>query len=186
MAQFCPVRKVEGMEIIDIISSCGFEHTGTCAASELAVREEVRAMCAADKCHAYGHNWSCPPACGDLAFWQETISQKSTCYLVQTVGELEDEYDFEGIMDAEAVHKKRLYQLLAALRDEHPEAIILAAGTCSLCKPCAYPDEPCRHPEKMMVSMEAAGLVVSDTCKAAGMSYYYGKSSTSFTSCVLV
>lgn len=24
---------------------------------------EVRQMCSTDKCHMYGRNWSCPPAC---------------------------------------------------------------------------------------------------------------------------
>ena len=32
----------------------------------LKSREDVRAMCASDRCSAYGKNWTCPPACGTL------------------------------------------------------------------------------------------------------------------------
>ena len=34
---------------------------------------EVRQMCSTDKCHMYGRNWSCPPACGTLEECGEDI-----------------------------------------------------------------------------------------------------------------
>mgnify|MGYP003295702385 CR=1 FL=1 len=45
--------------------------TGFSAAYSLDIftlipREDVRAVCAADKCGAYGKNWTCPPYCGTL------------------------------------------------------------------------------------------------------------------------
>lgn len=174
------------MDICEIIESAGFDNTGTCDAASLKVRADVRSMCAVDKCHSFGHNWSCPPACGDLEHWQSVIDSKTTCYLVQSVGELEDDFDFETIMEVEGEHKKRMYKLQATLRKELPEAVLLSAGTCSLCKPCAYPDEPCRHPDQFMVSMEAAGLFVSEVCTTAGIAYNHGKCTTCFTSCILV
>ncbi|MCR4772414.1 MAG: DUF2284 domain-containing protein, partial [Oscillospiraceae bacterium] len=32
----------------------------------IKLRDEVREMCAVNKCHAYNTNWSCPPACGTV------------------------------------------------------------------------------------------------------------------------
>ena len=40
----------------------GFTHAGLVDVSTLEAREEVRDMCAVDKCHGYDKNWSCPPA----------------------------------------------------------------------------------------------------------------------------
>ena len=52
---------------------------------------EVRQMCSTDKCHMYGRNWSCPPACGTLEECGEDISGYTRGIIVQTKGELEDE-----------------------------------------------------------------------------------------------
>ena len=39
--------------VMELIEQQECECVGTCAAADLAVREEVREMCAADKCHLY-------------------------------------------------------------------------------------------------------------------------------------
>ena len=98
----------------------------------------------------------------------------------------DDDFDIEAMMDAEALQKERVGELHALLMKEVPEARVLAAGTCTLCKKCSFPDEPCRFPDQAMVSMEAAGLVVSDTCTAAGIPYNHGKLTLAYSSCVLV
>ena len=44
----------------------GFTNAGQLNLKALVFMPEVRQMCSADKCHAYGRNWRCPPACGSL------------------------------------------------------------------------------------------------------------------------
>ena len=61
----------------------------------------------------------------------------------------------------------------------------LSAGTCTLCKECTYPDAPCRFPDKRLVSMEAAGLVVSEVCTQAGIDYNHGPQTIAYSGCVL-
>ena len=39
----------------------GFSEAAPVVPADLKPNAEVRAMCAADKCHAYGKNWTCPP-----------------------------------------------------------------------------------------------------------------------------
>ena len=53
------------------------------------------------------------------------------------------------------------------------------------CKPCAYP-EPCRFPGRRLVSMEAAGLLVTDACNAAGVPYNHGRLTIAYTGCALL
>ena len=105
---------------------------------------------------------------------------------MQTVGEVEDSLDFEGMMEAEAAHKEHFAALHEKLLETWPGLLALGAGTCTRCKACTYPDAPCRFPDRRVSSMEACGLVVMDTCKANGLGYYYGPQSIAYTSCFLL
>lgn len=174
--------------------SFGFEEIGSAASGALHVHAEVRDMCAVNRCHAYGKNWACPPACGSLDDFARDIVLRTTAVIVQTVAALEDEFDIEGMREAGALHKKRFAAYAqavraavqdAALPGSKPEPLFLSAGSCNVCPECTYPEASCRFPEQSLVSMEAAGLVVSEVCTAAGIPYYHGKGSISYTSCVL-
>ena len=152
----------------------------------LEPKAEVRAMCAADRCHAYGKNWTCPPACGDLETCTKRIREKSLGLLVQSVGQLEDSFDIEGMMDLEEAHNRRLHRLADKLHEVQKTALCLGAGGCRICGKgnCAYP-APCRFPERAYASMEGYGLLVSDACTAAGIPYYHGPNTLAYTACVL-
>ena len=164
----------------------GFTNVARLDAATIELKDEVRAMCAANKCAAYGHNWSCPPACGELDELREHIARYREGILVQTVGELEDQFDGEGMMETEAEHKEHFLKLHDVLVKEYPDLLALSAGTCRRCKTCTYPDAPCRFPEKRFSSMEAYGMLVLDTCKKNDMEYYYGANAIAYTSCFLL
>lgn len=170
------------------IEEAGFDCFGEVDAAALEVRDEVRDMCASGVCHQYGRNWACPPACGDLDVFRLIIGSCSRGIVFQTVGVLEDEFDGEAMMDAEALHKRRteaLSDALAAAGLGAERCLVLSAGTCTRCKPCAYP-EPCRFPGRRLVSMEAAGLLVTDACNAAGVPYNHGRLTIAYTGCALL
>lgn len=174
--------------VAELAAAQEFESCGSVGADKLVVNPEVRIMCASDRCNAYGHNWMCPPHCGELDEFQHLIESKNSCYIVQTVAELEDEFDFEGMVDAERLHKKRFNALARAIKAdvELKDALLLAAGTCTLCPKCNCPDEPCRNPDHAMVSMEAAGLLVSEVCTSAQVPYNHGKGTIAYTSCIVI
>ena len=167
-------------------AAAGFTHSASLDVATLELKDEVRAMCSANTCRAYGKNWSCPPACGELDELRQKFARYSRGILVQTVGEVEDSLDFEGMMEAEAAHKEHFAALHEKLLETWPGLLALGAGTCTRCKACTYPDAPCRFPDRRVSSMEACGLVVMDTCKANGLGYYYGPRSIAYTSCFLL
>lgn len=68
--------------------------------------------------------------------------------IVQTVGEIEDSLDFEGMQEAEALHKKHFYEMAEKLRKICPQVLPLGCGCCTVCKTCAGPEGNCRFPEK--------------------------------------
>ena len=168
-----------------IAQECEFEFMGVAPASELQTLPAVRDMCGSGTCQIYGHSWACPPACGTIEEFQERIDTFDNCLVVQTVGELEDEFDFETIMETEHEHKRRFTEFAKRVNELPAETMLLAAGTCTICKTCTYPDAPCRFPDKRMSSMEAAGLVVADVCTKAGIPYNHGKNTIAFSSCVM-
>ena len=165
---------------------CGFTHSAPLAVSTLDFMQEVRDMCNARQCNKYNTSWSCPPACGSLQEMRELAAGCSYGILVQTVGEIEDSYDWEGIKDTEKRHKENFGRLLYSLERGLISVIAMGAGACKLCQSCTYPDAPCRFPDRMTVSMEACGLLVSKVCTDNGLAYNYGPGRIAFTSCFLL
>ena len=166
--------------------TCGFTNVARLDPATIELRGEVRAMCASGKCRMYGRSWSCPPACGTLEKLRARISGYREGILVQTVGQLEDSMDGEGMMEAEAQHKAHFSDMHDLLLQDYPDLLAIGAGTCTRCKTCSYPDAPCRFPDRMTSSMEALGMLVLDVCKANGLTYYYGPNTIAYTSCFLL
>ena len=163
----------------------GFAHVARLDAATIQLQDAVRDMCSADKCGQYGKNWSCPPGCGDLDECRRRIAEYSEGILVQTVGELDDPFDFEGMMEAEARHKDNFMRMHDELRAHFSDILALGAGCCTRCKECTYPDAPCRLPDVRISSMEAYGMMVMQVCKDNGLGYYYGSDKVSYTGCFL-
>ena len=172
--------------IFGLIDECGFECHASCEASLLQVKPEVRDMCAANRCHSYDANWCCPPACGTIEHYAEMIAKHARCYLAQTVGQMEDSFDFETMVETGKLQDERCRDLWPKVKERFPEARFLASGACTVCEKCTYPDAPCANPGLRMVSMEAAGLVVNEVCEAAGLPYNHGANTVAYTACVLL
>lgn len=172
-------------EILAIVENLGFSHYGILNTDDLKFLPEVRDMCASGRCNMYGHRWTCPPACGTLEEITEKAKEFSYGIVLQMTGQMEDDFDVETIMDTEQSLKKQFAKMTDLLMEKEIEHLPMSAGTCTICKECTYPDAPCRFPGKATPSMEAYGLVVSDCCLAAGLQYYYGPQTMTFSACIL-
>ena len=158
-------------------------------ASELDVttlnpRQDVRDMCRADRCRAYGKNWTCPPFCGSLEQCREKIAKYDRGILLQTVGKTQKRIDTRAYKRAEQLHLEQFHRFAEEVRKEMPEALCLGSGGCRICPECAWPD-PCRFPERACSSMESYGLLVSRVCSENGLAYHHGDFTVTYTSCVL-
>ncbi len=171
--------------LIDSALDNGFDHAGPLDASTLTVMAEVREMCAVNRCGKYGASWSCPPGCGTLEELESRMGQYRTGLLVQTVGMMEDDFDYETIVATEQRHRENLERFTSVVLVAFPNAFPMAAGSCNLCEKCTYPDAPCRFPDQVFPSMEACGLMVNQVCRDNGMKYNHGKHTICFTSCYL-
>ncbi|MBR2047882.1 MAG: DUF2284 domain-containing protein [Oscillospiraceae bacterium] len=170
----------------EFAKEAGFSAWAPLDVSTIQLKQEVRDMCAVNTCGMYGKRWSCPPGCGTLEECGEQLKGKTAGILVQTIGDIEDSFDFEAMMEIEQAHKEHFYAMQAAFADAGISVIALGAGCCTVCAKCTYPDEPCRFPAKRLSSMEAYGMVVNEVCKANGLAYNYGPEKMAYTSCFLL
>jgi predicted metal-binding protein len=164
----------------------GFSQAGELNVEALVFMPEVREMCSVDRCHQYGKNWRCPPACGSVEEAAERAARYRYGVLVQTIGKMEDDFDYEAIQTTGAKHKRDFAALVKKLRARYDDILPMGAGTCELCETCSYPDEPCRHPDESISSMEAYGLWVSEVCRLSGVPYNNGTRTITYTSCYLL
>ena len=171
-------------QLLQMAKETGFDEAGPLDPTLLKAREDVRGMCAQDKCHAYNANWTCPPECGTIEECQERMNSYSHGLILQTVAQLQKSIDTKGYARATEQHIEHLYTFATKLREYYPDALVLGAGPCQICKTCAYP-EPCRFPQKACSSMEAYGLFVTQVCRDNHMKYYYGPKTLAYTGCVL-
>jgi predicted metal-binding protein len=176
---------MDGGFVTSIARESGFSHIGGLQPLTLQPRKEAREMCAVNKCGAYGANWSCPPACGTLDECAARIKAYTRGLILQTTGRLEDSFDYEGIERLERNHADCVAAFARKIRPLMPGALLLGAGACRRCSPCAYPAGPCNFPDETFSSMEAFGLMVSDVCRENNIPYYYGPGTLTFVACVL-
>jgi predicted metal-binding protein len=164
----------------------GFSHAALLDCATLEPKTAVRDMCAANTCHLYNASWMCPPGCGSLEANIAAIAPYKMGILVQTTGNLEDDFDYETMMETGELQKSNFVRFRDILKESFPGMLALSSGGCSLCEKCTYPDNPCRFPQKALSSMEAYGLLVSDVCLKNGLAYYYGPKTLTYTGCYLL
>ena len=156
-------------------------------ASAVETDASFRDMCAANVCGNYGRNWMCPPDAGDIHDLMAALKTYSYALVYQTVSELEDSYDFEGMMDAGVAHNRLMVELRRGIEGLNLSRVLhLGAGGCRMCEVCAKrTGEPCRHPDLAVASLETYGVNVSRLAPAAGMKYINGKDTVTYFGAVL-
>ena len=146
-----------------------------------------RDMCATNACGNYGRCWMCPPDVGGIDEMMAEAQSYDFALVYQTVDPLEDSFDFEGMMDAAARSSRLSQKLTGILREgSFPRWLQLGAGGCHVCQVCAKrTNEPCRHPDLALASLETYGADVSKLAEAAGMKYINGQNTVTFFGAVL-
>ena len=100
----------------------------------------------------------------------------------QTVGQLEDSFDFENMIRAGNAHNVLAQSLRSVFKESGIQTVLhLGAGGCRVCGVCAKrTGEPCRHPDLAMSSLEAYGINVSRLAPAADMKYINGNNTVTY------
>ncbi|MDR2419208.1 MAG: DUF2284 domain-containing protein [Treponema sp.] len=148
---------------------------------DIVFSPEVRKACEANICGNYGRTWVCPPAVGTLEELRAKILAYRNALVFTTKHDLEDSFDFEGMQRGREIHNHLSVDLHGRFGKTNP---IYGAGGCSNCEKCAYPN-PCRAPEKLLSSIEASGINVTELSRSAGIKYNNGPNTVTYFSMVL-
>lgn len=174
-------------QIIKASLERGAYRSAVISTDAIVLDKAFRKMCEANACGAFGRCYMCPPDVGDADILMAEVGEYDYALVYQTVSELEDSFDFEGMVEA----KKKSYPLAQSLRAvfadmEIKNVLHLCTGGCGVCESCSKQSgEPCRFPEKAMPSLEAYCINVSELARAAGMKYINGQNTVTYFGAVL-
>lgn len=149
---------------------------------DISMDASFRKLCESNACGNYGRCYTCPPDVGEINELMAQIRTYGKALVYQTIGRLEDSYDFEGMMEAGQKHND-LAQQVRNLADEmgYRDVLHLGAGGCRVCDVCGKKvGEPCRFPDRAMASLEAYGINVSQLAALCGMRYINGKNTVTY------
>lgn len=178
-------------ELADLIAYIKEQGVANCAhllTEKIPFNEEFRKPCEQNYCGSYNRNWMCPPNVGPYQELRAKALQYKEGILFQTVFQLEDSYDFEGMQEAAKNHTKTLLNIIKKIEQEgtFEEFLPLNVGPCTVCKHCSIVDgEPCRFPTKAIASVEAYGIDVTALVTNCGIPYNNGPNTVSYVSLIL-
>lgn len=152
------------------------------SAKRISFSATVLDACKQNLCGKYGTSWMCPPAVGNIETLKEKYTAFQSAFVFTTKHEIEDSFDFEGMMQAGAAHTEIESRIADAVRNYG--GVILGAGGCKLCESCTYPTAPCRFSNKAKPSVEACGIDVVHLANECGIRYHNGENTVTYFSVV--
>lgn len=168
------------MRLQELLNQAGVFQSGFVDTADMRFEQEVRDMCAVNTCRKYNTSWACPPAVGTVEECRARIQQYEKFLLFSVKYDLEDSFDYDGMMAGGAAFKETCRALDNALRPLLGNYLMLSNEGCGLCKECTYPDAPCRFPDRAHGSLEGYGLFVNKLAKQAGMNYINGANTVTY------
>lgn len=176
-----PIEKFEGLE--EELSEYPLFLYAILEGSDVTFEEHVRYVCRTE-CPCYNTTWSCPPAVGTVEECCERCRRFDHVFLFTTIAEVEDIANMEQTLATREGHEQITREIDALFRRRFGETLTLSTESCAICEHCAYPDAPCRHPDRMFPCVESYGILVTDLAEKAGISFLNGQNVVTWFSLV--
>lgn len=141
-------------------------------------------MCEANRCGKYGTCWTCPPGVGELSELESRVKAYKTACVFTCKYDLDDSFDFEGMMQGQKSARKVLQSITKKMQTEGIKFLALGTGSCDICEKCTYPNAPCKFPKKVIPSVEAFGINVVELSKNIGINYNNGENTVTYFSVI--
>ena len=128
----------------------------------------------------------CPPDIGPVEVLMDKVRGYDRALLYQTVAQLEDSFDFEGMTEGGKQHAQVSQAIHKELPSRLQEFLHLAGGGCLLCERCAKEENlPCRYPERALGSLSAYGVDVYNTTLSTSLKYINGQNTVTYFGMIL-
>ena len=138
---------------------------------DLVFSDRIRWICE-HECPMYNTTWACPPAVGSVEECRARCMAFENGLLIATITEVSDIANINETLATRAPHEEITRQVLALVKEQVQEAMVLSTEACAVCEKCAWPDAPCRFREKMFPCVESHGIVVTDLAEKVGIDFY--------------
>ena len=173
-------------QMIRVALECGATKAAVIGRDDIVLNAEFRALCEANRCGVYGKCYMCPPDVGPVEELMAAIRSYDCALLYQTISPLEDSFDIEGMAEAKKAFFDVSQRRLDELGPKLDGALHLTCGGCGLCSQCAkVTNEPCRHPDRALASLESYGVDVYNTAKHTQLKYINGPDTVTYFGMVL-
>ena len=172
--------------ILKTVLDCGAKGGEYLPADAIVTDPVFRRICEGNACGKFGRCYMCPPDIGPVEELMAKIRTYTHAVLYQSIGTIEDSFDFEGMMEVGHAHCMLSQRIRTALGDKLPGHLHLTGGGCHLCEKCAKLDSlPCRFPEEALSSLEGYGIDVYRTSKATELKYINGENTVTYFGMIL-
>ncbi|MCR5845874.1 MAG: DUF2284 domain-containing protein [bacterium] len=178
-------RQPTADELKALAIEVGFSEAGMLDIPKLKYEPLVRQQCEKNDCGRFAKTWTCPPGVGTLEECKERVEGYGNMMLFNRKYELEDEFDFEGMIEGLMAFKELAGDFDEALEGKLEEYRLLSNEGCEMCETCTYPDAPCRFPDKVHHSLTSYGFTVAVLAKMAGMTYNNGPGTVTYFGALL-
>ncbi len=125
-----------------IAAETGFWESGYIVIENLKYYQEVRRICEGNTCRNYAMSWACPPAIGTIAECRARVNQYDKMLLFSQAYQMEDSFDFEGMVEGLHDFKKMVDRFQQNLEGVLSEYLLLSNEGCGRCSMCTYPNSP--------------------------------------------
>ena len=173
-------------ELIQLALQAGAKKAAVIRTEDIVVSSVFRDICASNSCGKYDKCWMCPPDIGPIDELMARLKTYESGLLYQTIYDIEDSFDIEGMHEASTSHARVSQAVNDAVKPLLPGCLHLSCGGCNLCPRCAKQDgQPCRMPDKALPPMEGYGIDVYKTVKPTDLKYINGQNTVTFFGIVL-
>ena len=174
-------------QLLQLVLNCGVTKAVVIPQSQIVMSAHFRDICASNQCGGYGKCWMCPPEIGDIEDLMARVRSYPYGVLYQSIAEIEDSFDIEGMFEAGAAHAQLSQRVHSAVKPVLGDNFLhLSWGGCHLCETCAKrTGEPCRMPDKALAGLEGYGVDVYKTTQGTGLKYINGQNTVTYFGMVL-
>ncbi len=157
--------------LLRIAEETGFT-AAVCQTADIPVDPTFRKYCEENICGQYGKNYGCPPLCGTPKVMEELLRSYPRALVLQTAWNITDYTDHIAIAKAKTAHNAASAALLAKLKAEGEEGLIVGSSGCTVCEECALAQKkPCRFPEQQYACMSAYCVHVLELARLCQLRY---------------
>lgn len=172
---------MDAAALLQLVLRCGAKKAAVVSQKQIILNDAFFEICRKNQCGMYNKCWVCPPDAGDIHALMARVRSFDAGVLYQTITQIEDSFDIEGMQAAAHSHAQLGQRISAALKPDGAQYFHMSCGGCHLCSRCAKQDGlPCRFPGKPLLPLEVCGVDVYSTTKSTPLHYINGQNTVTY------